>query len=217
MAEKSPDGTTFSYFSDRPIDRLYSDMSAESQNYKNRIEEHVKGNEPKEVKARSALHTRALANLDDLLKDAAKEIGVPLKEQDRSNDGAISVKDVKKIYEYADSRIEEYKKLNADDKETHKFHADTIKGFEKLEQEARGNAAEFVKAGKYGQIEVKNQLPAETNGNSQLSPEILAKVANEGRIQKESGVALSEVDKTPQIQVAANIGLSKTSRGSVEI
>lgn len=218
MAQENPEITTFSYFSDKPIDRLYSDMSAESQNYKNSIEEHVKGNEPKEVKARSALHTRAIANLDDLLKDAAKEIGVPLKEQDRSNDGAISVKDIKKIYAYADSRIEEYRNLNTDDKETHKFHTDTIKGFEKLEQEARVNAAEFVKAGKYGQIEVKNQSPAGTNGNSHISPNILAKVADEGRIQERNNVKMSDTDKIPQIQVVANTALPKSiSRGSAEI
>lgn len=218
MADKSSGGTTFSYFSDKPIDRLYSDMSVESQSYKNEIEEHVKGNDPKEVKARSALHTRALANLNDLLKDAAKDIGVPLKEQDHSNDGAISVKDIKKIYAYADTRIEEYKNLNANDKETQKFNTDTIKGFENLMQEARANAAEFVKAGKYGQIEVKNQSPAGTNGYSHISPDILAKVADEGRIQERNNVKMSDTDKIPQIQVVANTALPKSiSRGSAEI
>lgn len=161
--------------SDQAIDRLYNHASLESKSYEGEIAKYQDKTSPSQVQDHSGITKISLRNLGDLLKNAAAEIGVPLKEQDNSKDGAVSNEDMRKIFKYSESRLKEYEenytKLKSDPVEERKFHISTIVSLDDRIREARKNAAEFIKDGKAGQIEVNNNNPntgnvVMANGNS---------------------------------------------------
>lgn len=230
MAEKLPDDFKSAAidsrifgsieFSDRPIDRLYSHASYSSQRYKTQIEEYLDNGSPIQMDGRSALHTRDLRNLDDLLKGVAKETGIPLKPQDDSKDAYVSVNDMKAIYAYTDKRMgeykENYKKLNDNPDEESKFHLSTIVSLDDMMQEARKNADKFVKDGKAGQIEVKNGSLQGVDVAGASAP--IAPQGEEGNATKESGVARALPNKAEETaQNAATYASKDAERRAAEL
>lgn len=172
--------------SNKAVDRLYSYTSLESESYEREIAKYQDKTSPSQVQDHSEITRISLRALDGFLKDAVEEINNPKKEgikesknnvslehRDNTNDGWVSTKDMRKIFEYSKGRLKEYeenyKELKSDPDKELNFHKRTIVNISSLIREAQNNAAEFVRDGKAGQIEVNNNpntgnvLMAKTN------------------------------------------------------